>query len=213
MVSILSNTEIDNRMPDRSSEKQELIRRSLSGDDVALGQLLDGCRGYLKTLAHRELDSRLGVRVDASDIVQQTFLLAHREFQQFRGEQIGELIAWLVKILARNVQQAVRRHVTTQSRSIGRERPIETGDGELSFLLTGREVSPSRRAMQGEDAIQLAECLMQLPHNQREAVRLRHLEGWPLQQIAMRLEATPAATAGYIKRGIHKLRELMKGKQ
>jgi len=80
-------------MTDRSGDKQDLIRRSRAGDDVALGGLLDDCRGYLKTLAQRQLDSRLGVRIDASDIVQQTFLLAHREFGQFRGAQVGELIA------------------------------------------------------------------------------------------------------------------------
>lgn len=195
-------------MPDRSSEKQELIRRSLAGDDVALGELLDGCRGYLKTLAHRELDSRLGVRVDASDIVQQTFLLAHREFDQFRGRQVGELIAWLVKILERNVQQAVRKHVTTQSRSIIREQRLEAG-GEQVAPEQGSAVSPSRRAMLGEEAIRLADCLMSLPENQREAVRLRHLEGWTLKQISGRMQASPSAVAGYLKRGMHRLRELM----
>lgn len=196
-------------MPDRSRDKQELIRRSLSGDDVALGELLDGCRGYLKTLAHRELDSRLGVRVDASDIVQQTFLLAHREFDQFRGRQVGELVAWLVKILERNVQQAVRKHVTTQSRSIIREQRLDAGS-EQAVPEQESAVSPSRRVMLGEEAIQLADCLMSLPENQREAVRLRHLEGWTLKQISERMQATPSAVAGYLKRGMHTLRELMR---
>ena len=101
-----------------------VLEKAHQHDDVALGGLLDGCRAYLKTLAHRQLDSRLGVRIDALDIVQQTFLLAHREFHQFRGAQVGELIAWLVRILERTVQQAVREHVNTQSRAVGREQPF-----------------------------------------------------------------------------------------
>lgn len=197
-------------MTDRSGDKQDLIRRSRAGDDVALGGLLDGCRAYLKTLAQRQLDSRLGVRIDASDIVQQTFLLAHREFGQFRGEQVGELIAWLVRILERTVQQAVREHVTTQSRAVGREQSLQPGDDGNVIPLEGREVSPSRRAMLGEEAIHLANCLMKLPENQQEAVRLRHLEGWTLEEISKRLEVTPSAVAGYLKRGMHSLRKLMR---
>ena len=197
-------------MVDRSGDKQELIRRSRAGDDVALGGLLDGCRGYLKTLAQRQLDSRLGVRIDASDIVQQTFLLAHREFQQFRGAQVSELVAWLIRILERTVQQAVREHVTTQSRAVGREQSLQPGDGGNAVPLEGKEVSPSRRVMLGEEAIRLADCLMRLPENQREAVRLRNLEGWTLEEISERLEASPGAVAGYLKRGMHTLRKLMR---
>jgi RNA polymerase sigma-70 factor (ECF subfamily) len=105
--------------------------------------LLDDCRGYLKTWAQRQLNSRLGVRIDASNIVQQTFLLAHREFGQFRGVQVGELIAWLVRILERTVQQAVREHVTTQCRALGREQPR---DGRNAITLEGKDDSPSRWA-------------------------------------------------------------------
>jgi RNA polymerase sigma-70 factor (ECF subfamily) len=51
--------------------------------------------------------------------------------------------------------------------------------------------------------------IQSLPEMQSEAVRLRHLEGLPVEEIAERLDRSAAATAGLIKRGLQKLREKM----
>ena len=69
--------------------------------------------------------------------------------------------------------------------------------------LTGTVADQSQR----EEAIRLARALVTLPEDQREAVRLRHLEGWSLAEISAHFNRTPAATAGLIKRGMQKLRE------
>jgi len=56
---------------------------------------------------------------------------------------------------------------------------------------------------------ELTDALAQLPEAQREAVTLRHLHGLPLAAIADRLGRGPAATAGLLKRGLARLRELL----
>jgi RNA polymerase sigma-70 factor (ECF subfamily) len=61
---------------------------------------LDGYRSYLRLLARAQLDDRVQQRVDASDIVQETLLEAHRAREQFSGESPAELMAWLRRILA-----------------------------------------------------------------------------------------------------------------
>jgi RNA polymerase sigma-70 factor (ECF subfamily) len=66
--------------------------------------------------------------------------------------------------------------------------------------------SPSEKAIRGEEEQRLTEALTTLPADQREAIRLRHLEGWALADIARRLSRSPAATAGLIKRGMQTLR-------
>jgi RNA polymerase sigma-70 factor (ECF subfamily) len=48
-----------------------------------------------------------------------------------------------------------------------------------------------------------------LPEMQREAVRLRHLEGCSVDDIADRLGRSPTAAAGLIKRGLETLRKRM----
>ena len=63
--------------------------------------------------------------------------------------------------------------------------------------------------MRGEDAVRLAAALCELPEDQRKAVRLRHLEGFTLQQLAEHFDRSPEAVAGLLKRGLRKLRKLL----
>ncbi len=60
--------------------------------------------------------------------------------------------------------------------------------------------------MRGERAMQLANAMGSLPDDQFEAVRLRHLEGWPVSQIAERMERSELSVAGLLKRGLKSLR-------
>ena len=194
-------------MNDAAVTRTELIRRARGGDREALGELLEGFRGYLKVIAARQLDRRLGGRLDASDVVQQTFLSAYRKVDQFRGQGEAEFIGWLQRILEHNIQEVVRNHTRIAKRSIRREEPVP--DSQLAVRAAGdiRGTTPSQRAMQGEDAVRLARTMEKLPKDQREAVRLRHLEGWSLAEISAHLGRTPAAAAGLLKRGMQSLRK------
>jgi RNA polymerase sigma-70 factor (ECF subfamily) len=194
----------------------ELLEQALQGDREALGRLLQTQRAVLHHLAQRQLQGRIAVRVDASDVIQQTFLEAHRTFPQFAGADARELIAWLECILDHKIAGAIRDHTLLQKRAVGRERSLDDSQGALAPLkneLDGGHSTPSQKAMRGEEAERLGQALAGLPDDQREAVRLRHLEGWALGDIARRLERSPAATAGLIKRGMQTLRRRLHGEQ
>jgi RNA polymerase sigma-70 factor (ECF subfamily) len=197
-------------MKSDASEWNELIGRARCGDPEAIGQMLETCRGHLRTLARRQLSGRVAVRVDASDVVQQTFLEAHQSFEQFRGQAEPELVAWLEGILGHAVAKTIRRHVMAKKRAVQRERPLDAVESNGStprHELDAGHSTPSQRAMRGEDEERLARALETLPEDQREAVHLRHLEGWSLADISRRLGRTSAATAGLIKRGMQALRK------
>ena len=164
----------------------ELLQQARRGDREALGRLLEVQRAALHRLAERQLAGRVAVRVDASDIIQQTFLEAHRSFQQFAGRD-------------------VRREQSMDD--------SQGGKGPLKQQLDAGLSSPSEKAIRGEEERRLAEALTTLPADQREAVRLRHLEGWALADIARRLGRSPAATAGLIKRGMQALRRRLHGRE
>jgi RNA polymerase sigma-70 factor (ECF subfamily) len=200
-------------MKEDSLAPAQLLERALQGDREALGQLLDAERSDLHRLAERQLEGRIAVRVDASDIIQQTFLEAHRSFPQFAGQDLRELGAWLKGILDHKVASAIRDHTLLQKRNLGRERSLDDsqGGGPLKQDLDAGHSSPSQKAIRGEEAERLFQALSALPADQGEAVRLRHLEGWALADIAQRLGRTPAATAGLIKRGMQALRRHMHG--
>jgi RNA polymerase sigma-70 factor (ECF subfamily) len=65
--------------------------------------------------------------------------------------------------------------------------------------------------MLGEAAARLAEAIESLPEDQREAIRLRHLEGWTLEQLAVRFGRSESAVAGLLKRGLRGLRHHFRG--
>jgi RNA polymerase sigma-70 factor (ECF subfamily) len=62
---------------------------------------------YLLLLARLQIGRRLQSKVDAADLVQETFLEAHRHFTQFRGRTEEELVGWLRQILAANLAKGL----------------------------------------------------------------------------------------------------------
>jgi RNA polymerase sigma-70 factor (ECF subfamily) len=62
-----------------------LLRVARGGNEEALGELLQHFRHYLELLARVELGRRLQTKLDTADLVQDTFLEAHRHFKSFRG--------------------------------------------------------------------------------------------------------------------------------
>jgi RNA polymerase sigma-70 factor (ECF subfamily) len=200
-------------MNDDAANTSELLERARRGNGEALGRLLELHRGALHRLAERQLDGRVAVRVAASDVIQQTFLEAHRRFEQFAGREEREWAAWLRAILDHKVAGAIRDHAVLQKRTVRREQSMDQDQGSepgLKQRLDAGHSSPSQKAMRVEDRARLEGALGAIPEDQREAVRLRHLEGRPLEDIARRLNRTPAATAGLIKRGMQALRRRLR---
>ena len=80
-------------MPSGSDgDTQRMLAHAKGGDPVALGRLLERHRDYLSLLAHLQIGRAIRVKVGGSDVVQEAFLEAHRDFPAFRGETVGELV-------------------------------------------------------------------------------------------------------------------------
>lgn len=190
-----------------SDLKQRLIAAK-AGDASAIGHVLEHYRDYLRLLARNALDRRVQARVDPSDVVQQTMLEAQQGIDGFRGERSGEMAAWLRQILIHNLHQTYDEHLKAQKRSARREQSVvDPADGRQRLdWLDGELTTPSQAAIREERAVQLAHAVESLPDDQREAVRLRHLEGCSLRVIATRLERSETAAAGLLKRGMRGLR-------
>ncbi len=66
---------------------ERMIGAAQNGSREALGRLLDGCRQYLLLIANQELHTDLRGKVAPSDIVQETYLDAQRDFPTFEGAE------------------------------------------------------------------------------------------------------------------------------
>jgi RNA polymerase sigma-70 factor (ECF subfamily) len=191
---------------------KQVLRSARGGDADALGRLLQRYRNYLLLVAQTQIGPGLRVRVDASDLVQEVMLEAHRDFTQFVGESEPELTAWLRRMLARNLTDQIRRH-RAQRRALQRQESLEAlldrSDAALQEALGGLLSTPSVQAARREQAVLLADALAALPKNYREVIVCRHLERLPFEEIAGRLGRSAGAVRMLWARALRKLSEIL----
>src|SRR6476469_3978998 len=108
-------------MADAARGFAEWLPAARGGSAQALGEALEACRVYLQAIAERELDPELRAKGGASDLVQETFLEAHKDFAQFKGDTEDALLAWLRRMLLNNLANFRRRYRGTRKRRAGRE--------------------------------------------------------------------------------------------
>jgi len=177
------------------------------GSSAALGEALEACRGYLLTIAQRELDPKLQPKGGASDLVQDTFLKAHLHFDRFHGTADGELRAWLRELLLNNLRDFRRLYLDAGKRQVGRETPLEPAPsaGGVARGLAADTPSPSRLAMQEEEALQLEEVLKRLPDDYRQVLELRYREGLPFDEIGGQMNRSENAVRKLWSRAVLRL--------
>jgi RNA polymerase sigma-70 factor (ECF subfamily) len=189
---------------------EELLRRARAGEGDARGRILEAYRSYLTLLARVQLGRDLRAKVDPSDLVQEAFLEAHRDFGQFQGQTEAELLAWLRRVLATSLADQARRYRGTRRRDPRLERrlaaDLDRSSQALEHGLVAPGSSPSTRAQRGEEARRLAEALERLPADYRDVLLLRHVQGLTFPEIARRLGRTLDGVKNVWLRGLGRLR-------
>jgi RNA polymerase sigma-70 factor (ECF subfamily) len=194
----------------------DLIRRCRAGEVAAQAELFARYRNYLRVLAEAQLGRHLRGKCDASDLVQQTLLEAHRDFPAFQGQHETELLGWLRRILAHNLFNEARRFAT-HGRDARREVSLEgfqAGVDQSSQMLTrclaDGGPTPSEVAAQRETAVRLADTLARLPENYQRVLLLRLFEGLTAEEVAQRMGSTAGAVRMLQMRALEALRALLR---
>src|SRR5438874_8453869 len=103
---------------------QEMLDRARRGEADAVERLLTTHRDPLRRMIGLRLDPALAARVDASDIVQDVLLEAHRRLNDYLRNPVMPFYLWLRHIAKDHVIDAHRRHRQAQRRSLDREQPL-----------------------------------------------------------------------------------------
>ena len=197
----------------------ELLGQAQAGSGESLGQLLQLYANYLKLLVLSQLERNLRARVSPSDVVQETFFEAHRDFGQFRGRTSNEFLAWVRRILVNNVARVVEQHILAEKRDVRREvslerlaSALEQSAARLEAVLPDAGSSPSAGFHRRETEIVLADQLAELPSDYRDVIVLRHIEGLPFDEVGRRMERSSGAVRMLWLRAVKMLRERLQSR-
>lgn len=184
---------------------------ALPDDPEALGRVLEAHRPYLWTVARRELQSDVGQETGASDVVQDTYLEAHRDLARFRGRSEGELKGWLRRILRNNLANLFRHY-----RGKGGHRPrnvsIDRDSADaVRDELTSPSPSPSGVAIRREEHDRFQLAMQQLRERDRQVLLWRSQEHCSWEEIGRRMGGNEVAARKAWSRAVHRLKEKLGG--
>ena len=82
-------------MSEAAEDDGELIEKAYSGDRTALAELFGRHRDRLRQMVRLRLDTRLQGRVDASDILQESYLEANKRIGDYAQQESLPFFLWL----------------------------------------------------------------------------------------------------------------------
>ncbi|MCX4959436.1 RNA polymerase sigma factor SigM [Streptomyces virginiae] len=174
---------------------QELLAQHVAGDPEAFGELVRRHRDRLWAVALRTL----GDREEAADAVQDALVSAYRAAHTFRGD--SAVTTWLHRI---TVNACLDRARKAASR---RTSPIDDTD-RLERLLEPHE-SAEAPAERQDLHRQLLAALSTLPADQRAALVLVDMQGYPVAEAARLLDVPTGTVKSRCARGRAKLVPLL----
>lgn len=190
-----------------------IMRMVVAGSQSALAELYDRHAAAIYGASFR----LLGQRLEAEEVVQETFLALWNRAEQFDPAR-GSLRAWLMTI-GRN--RAID-HLRAAGRGPGlvsfglleEDADLHRGDPsdavERRALVADDDASdPQRQAELGGLRQAVLGALGRLPVIEREAIALAYFEGLTQHEIALRLEWPLGTVKTRTRRALAKLRDLL----
>jgi RNA polymerase sigma-70 factor, ECF subfamily len=167
----------------------ELLRRHLAGDPDAFSEIVRRHRDQLWAVALRTT----GDAEDAADAVQEALISAMRNAASFRGD--AKLSTWLHRIVVNACLDRLRRRASHPTTALPDDdhAPANTRD-----VFADRDTAADVHA-----------ALATLPVEQRAALVLVDIEGYPVDEVARMLEVPSGTVKSRCARGRAKLVPLL----
>jgi len=182
------------RLADLDDEK--LLRAHVDGDPDAFAELFRRHRDRLWAVAVRTVSDR----EEAADALQDALLSAHRAAPRFRGD--AAVTTWLHRIVVNACLDRIRRrqaHPTV---------PLPDGSRPTdSDRFSGAE--PAAPAPDHDTALVVRQALTELPVEQRTALVLVDVQGYPVAEVAVMLGVAEGTVKSRCARGRARLARIL----
>ena len=186
-----------------------LFNRAQAGDHEAFGRLLNSFRPRLEVQIRLRLGSRLRIRVDPEDVLQETYLKAFQLRSRFVWQGSSSFVRWLGCIARHAIGNLARRNkdLRRQVRLPSRGSSGGGPPGVEDWGVEGSSASLTRRTQRYERLERLARALRALPPDRRKVVVYALLEGLPTREISRRMNRQPGAVNVLLYRALRQLRK------
>ncbi len=191
-----------------SDQTASLLERVAAGSPSALEHLLQLHRPYLKRLVQLRLDPAVAVRVDASDVVQETQIVIAKRIDDFIKRRPTSFRIWIRRKALEQLVDQLRRHVGAKKRSVYKEQHLS----DVSSIAIARKLlsdTPSKILHKIELQEQVRGLIEQLSENDREVLSLRHVEGLSNPEVADLLEIDPNTARQRYGRALRRFHRLL----
>jgi len=168
---------------------RELHGRAREGDADALDLLFAGSADRVLLYVGARLGGRLRAKAEPMDVLQETWLEAHRSFDDFVYRGKGAFTAWLCRIAEHRIRALADHHGAAKRTPPGEPLPVSRVLDRVRAAGTGPATAASRQ----EQRRRLAAALDGLPEEEREVLLQRHFLDRTWDEIADAL-GRPATT-------------------
>ena len=201
--------ESEQSKPDASATVQlKLAEQACQGDSQAFQALFDLHEVAIRRFIQLRIDAQLQRRMSTSDMVQETFMEAHRRLADFVERKPMPVHVWLLKTAREKICDARMKHLGRQRRAAEREIALPGRSTMILAEQIAKQSSPSEQAMKRERRETVAKLLNQLNDRDQEILVMRHLEGMNYSEIADVLEFSASTARKRYGRALVRLQEL-----
>ncbi|UNZ18411.1 RNA polymerase sigma factor SigM [Streptomyces sp. 891-h] len=176
-------------------DDKELLARHVSGDPEAFGELVRRHRDRLWAVALRTL----GDREEAADAVQDALISAYRAAHTFRGQ--SAVTTWLHRITVNACLDRARKAAS--------RRATLTDDTDRMEQLLEPQESAAAPVERQDVQRQVVSALSELPVEQRAALVLVDMQGYPVAEAAEVLDVAVGTVKSRCARGRARLLPLV----
>jgi len=187
-------------------------------DPEAVAACVQAHRPRLLAFVEHRMGPGLRQRLDPDDIVQEVSLAAVRPAGARPDDAAPQRDAfgWLCHVAEQRIIDAHRRHFGAAKRDAAREVSIDAprpglagapDAGGLASMLAVSMTTPSQALSRDAKEYHLRQAIESLPQEQREAIRMRFVEGLATKEIAERLGKSDVSVRVMLSRTVQKLQE------
>jgi RNA polymerase sigma-70 factor (ECF subfamily) len=195
------------------------VEQACAGSESAIAELFQHYRPRLKRLVLLRMSPRVSARLDASDVLQETYLEFARRLPEYAKHRKVPIFLWLRMLTGERLVHLQRMHLGAEKRTVYREfdlasQPMpDASVVNLASQLAGQFTSVDRNLIRDEVQRKLLDALQRMEFNDREIVAMRHFEELTTEEIAEVLGLTRSGVLKRYTRAIHRLRDSVIGDQ